>query len=85
MSGVQASTLSSSKHSCVWEEQRVVVTKGPFKGYRGLVKAQYDNGVNVELDARQASFGSKTQRLQIEDVALECLFKCVKRYLFFFA
>ena len=76
MSGVQAPTLSRSKQRCVWEDKRVVVTKGPFKGYHGVVKAQYEGGVDVELDAKLA-FGRTVQRLLTEDIVIECLVECV--------
>ena len=86
MSGVQASTLSRSKHRCVWEDQRVVVVKGPFKGYHGLVKAQYEDGVDVELDAKLASSGQTRQRIPIDGVSLERLVECViMQYLFLYA
>lgn len=84
MSGVQAPTLFRSKHRSVWEDQRVVVGKGPLKGYHGLVKAQYEDGVDVELDAKLAS-GQTRQRFSIEDVFIERLFECVMRYLFIYA
>ena len=76
MSSIQASMLSGSRHRGVWEDQRVVVTKGPLKGYHSLVKAQYKDGVDVELDAKLASSGSR-QRLLIEDVLIESLVECV--------
>jgi hypothetical protein len=85
VSSVQASTLSRSKHRSVWEGQRVVVAKGPFKGYHGLVKVQYDNGVDVELDAKLASSGQTRQRFLIEDVFIERLVECVMQYLFLYA
>lgn len=83
MSGIQAPTLSRSKHRGVWEDQRVVVAKGPLKGYHGLVKAQYEDGVNVELDAKLVS-GRTRQRFPIEDVFRERLVKCVMQYLFLY-
>ncbi len=55
--GVQASTLSRSKDHYMWEDQRVVIMKGPFKGYHGLIKAQCEDGVNVDLDAKLALSG----------------------------
>jgi len=58
VSGVQASTLSRSKDRYVWEDQQVVIVKGPFKGYHGLIKAQCKDGVDVDLDAKLASSGS---------------------------
>ena len=85
MSGIQGSTLSRSRDRGVWEDQRIVVRRGPFKGYHGLVKAQYEGSVIVELDARLASSGLIRQRVPIKDVSLECLFECVMRYLLFFA
>lgn len=72
VSGVQASTFFGSKQRWVWEDQRVVIARGPLKGYHGLVKAQYDDGVDVELDAKLAS-GQTRQRFLIEDVSIECL------------
>ncbi len=75
--GVQASTLSRSKDRYVWEDQRVVIVKGPFKGYHGLVKAQCEDGVDVDLDAKLASSGRTRQCFQIEDVVMECCVECV--------
>ena len=85
MSGVQAPTLFRSKYRSVWEGQRVVVSKGPLKGYHGLVKAEYEGGVDVELDARLASSGQTRQRFSIENVFIECLSECVMQYLFIYA
>jgi hypothetical protein len=85
VSSVQASTLSRSKQRSVWEGQRVVVTKGPFKGYHGLVKIQYEDGVDVELDAKLASSGQTRQRFLIKDVLIECLVECVMQYLLIYA
>jgi hypothetical protein len=82
VSAVQASTLSNSRQRRVWEGQRVVVTKGPLKGYRGLVKDQNEDGLDVELDARIASSGRTKQRFRVEDVAMECTMECVMQYLF---
>ena len=76
MSRIQAFMLSRSRHRGVWEGQRVVVTKGPLKGYHGLVKAQYEDGVDVELDAKLASSGSR-QRFPIQDVFIESPVQCV--------
>jgi hypothetical protein len=80
VSGVQAPMLSRSKDSNVWEDKRVVITKGPFKGYRGLVKAQYEDGVDVDLDAKLASFGRARQRFSFEHVIIECRVECVMGY-----
>ena len=55
-------------HRRVWEGQRVVVTKGPFKGYHGLVRAEDGDGVDVDLDARLAATGQTRQRLLTEQV-----------------
>ena len=86
MSGVQAPTLSMSKHRAVWEDQRIVITRGPFKGYHGLVKAQYEDGVDVELDAKLASSGQTRQWFLIEDIFVERLVECViVQYLFLHA
>ena len=68
----------------MWEGQRVVVTKGPLKGYRGLVKVQDEDGVDVELDAKLASSGQTRQRFLIEDVFIERLVECVMQYLFLY-
>lgn len=84
MSGVQASMLPRSKYRNVWEDQRVVVTKGPFKGYHGLIKVQYEDGVDIDLDAKLASFGRTRQRFPIEDVVIECL-ECVMQCPFLYA
>lgn len=62
----------------------MVVTKGAFKGYHGLVKGQYEDGIDVELDAKLASFGQTRKRFLIEDVVLECRVECVMRYVFFY-
>jgi hypothetical protein len=71
-----------SKHRYVWEGQRVVIRKGPFKGYHGLVKVQYEDGVDVELDAKLASSGQTRQRFLIGDVLIERFVECVMQYLF---
>jgi hypothetical protein len=76
--------LPRSKYRNVWEDQRVVVTKGPFKGYHGLVKVQYEDGVDIDLDAKLASFGRTRQRFPIEDVVIECL-ECVMQCPFLYA
>lgn len=80
MSGVQAPTLSRSKHSNVWQDKRVVITRGPFKSYRGLVKAQHENGVDVDLEAKMALSGGVRHRFSFEQVILECRVECVMGY-----
>jgi hypothetical protein len=77
VSSIQASMLSGSRHRGVLEDQRVVVTKGPLKGYHGLIKAQYEDGVDVELDAKLASSGPTRQRFPVGDVFMECFLECV--------
>ncbi|KAH9984228.1 hypothetical protein BJV77DRAFT_966311 [Russula vinacea] len=52
--GVQATPLPRPMHCHIWEGWQVVVIKGSFKGYCGLVKAEDLDSVNIELDARLA-------------------------------
>lgn len=51
----------------------MVITKGHFKGYRGFVKDENDGNVDVDLDAKLASFGRTTTRIPIGDVVIECV------------
>jgi hypothetical protein len=55
----------------------VVVTKGAFKWYHGLVKGQYEDGIDVELDAKLALFGQTRKQFLIENIVLECHVECV--------
>jgi len=55
----------------VWAGQRILITKGPLKGYRGLIKAEDNNSVEVELDAKLVSHGLTTQQVNLDDVQLE--------------
>lgn len=71
MSGVQAVTLPKPERKGVWEGQRVSITRGPLKGYRGLVKAEDRSGVDVELDAMLVSHGPIRQRVELQDIQLE--------------
>lgn len=66
-------------HCHIWEGWQVVVIKGSFKGYCGLVKAEDLDSVNIELDARLVS-GTTRQRFLIEQV--ECFVECIPRCLF---
>jgi transcription antitermination factor NusG len=70
---VQAYTLPPPESKSVWEGQRVVITKGHFKGYHGFVKDENDGKVDVDLDAKLASFGRTTTRIPIGDVVIECV------------
>jgi hypothetical protein len=42
-----------------------------LKGYRGLVKAEDRNGVDVELDAKLTSHGPTRQRFLLGEFQLE--------------
>lgn len=77
VSGVQAPMLPRSKPNDVWENKRVVIKSGAFKGYHGLVKAQWEDGVDVDLDAKLASFGSGRQRFSFDQLIIECRVECV--------
>lgn len=77
VSGLQAPTLPRSKTTNVWENVRVSITDGPFKGYHGLVKTQCEDGVDVELDARLASSGPAVQRFSFKQIVIEPLVQCV--------
>lgn len=70
VSGVQAATLPKPIHRDVWVGQRVVITRGHFKGYHGLVKVQDASHVEVELDARLAASGQTRHRFEIGQVQL---------------
>jgi hypothetical protein len=76
VSSIQAPMLSGPRRRGMWENQRVVVQKGPLKGYHGLVKAQYEDGVDVELDAKLVSQPTR-QRFPIKNVCIECRVECV--------
>ncbi|KAI9437480.1 hypothetical protein H4582DRAFT_2057849 [Lactarius indigo] len=71
VSGVQAVTLPKTEHRCIWEGKRVMITRGSFKGYRGLVKAEDPIGVYVELDAKVALHGQARQHFQFGEFGLE--------------
>ena len=68
--GVQAAALPKPKQDHVWGGQRILITRGPFKGYHGLVKSENRDGVEVELDAKLTSHGSK-QHSNYGDFVLE--------------
>lgn len=71
MSGVQGPTLPKPERNQVWEGKRVIITKGPLKGYRGLVKAEDPGGADVELDAKLTSQGQTRQRVALGDFQAE--------------
>ncbi|KAF8257515.1 hypothetical protein EI94DRAFT_1708913 [Lactarius quietus] len=52
VSGVQAVALPTTEHRRIWEGKRIVITRGSFKGYHGLVRAEDLHIVDVELDAK---------------------------------
>lgn len=77
VSGVQAAALPKAEHRRVWEGKRVIITRGSLKGYRGLVKAEDRNGVEVELDAKAALHGQARQRFLLGEFRPECALLCL--------
>jgi len=71
VSGVQAIAPPKSERKGMWEGQQISITRGPLKGYRGLVKAEDHNGVDVELDAMLVLHGPKRQWVELQDIQLE--------------
>jgi hypothetical protein len=67
VSGVQATALLKPERNRVWEGKRISITKGPLKGYHGLVKAEDPCGIDVELDAKLMSQGQTRQRVKLGD------------------
>ena len=63
--------MPKPEHNRVWEGQRVSIIRGPLKGYNGLVKAEDRNGVDIELDAKLASYGPTRQRFRLGEFQLE--------------
>lgn len=80
VSGVQAAALPKTEHRRIWEGKRIRITRGPFKGYHGLVKSEDLHGVGVELDAKLSS-GQSNQRFQLEEIQLECVLCCPRLFL----
>ena len=80
VSGVQAVALLKTENHNVWEGKRIRITRGPFKGYHGLVKNEDLHGVGVELDAK-VSYGQSNQRFQLEEIQLECVLCCLRLFL----
>lgn len=71
VSGVQAVALPKTEHRRIWEGKRIMITRGPLKGYHGLVKTEDPNGVDVELDAKVA-YGHAKHRIRFGEFQLEC-------------
>jgi transcription elongation factor len=67
VSGVQGAALLKPERDRVWEGKRISITKGPLKGYHGLVKAEDHSGVDVELDAKLTMQGQRRQRVKLGD------------------
>jgi len=71
VAGVQAIALPKPEHKGVWEGQWVFIQQGPFKGYRGLIKAKDHSGIDIELDVMLVSQGPIRQRVELQDIQLE--------------
>ncbi|KAF8263029.1 hypothetical protein EI94DRAFT_1879950 [Lactarius quietus] len=71
VSGVQAVALPTTKHRHIWEGKQIVITRGSFKGYHGLVKTEDLHSVDVELDAKVSSHGQARQRFQFGEFQLK--------------
>ena len=67
MSSVQAPSLFKFERNLEMVGKRVLITRGPLKGYHGLIKAEDQDGVDVELDATIVSHGQKRQRIKFGD------------------
>jgi hypothetical protein len=80
VSGVQAAALPKTTHRRIWEGKRIQITRGPLKGYRGLVKTEDLHGVGVELDAK-VSHGQSSQRFQYGEFQLEYILCCLRLFL----
>ena len=76
VSGVQDTTLPKPIHWDVWAGKWVVITRGHFKGYHGLVKVQDASHIKVELDARLAASGQIRLRFKIRQVQLFVEYCC---------
>jgi hypothetical protein len=81
VSGVQAVALPTTEHRRIWEAKRIVITRGSFKGYHGLVKTEDLHGVDVELDAKVSSHGQARQRFQFGEFQLKCALCCLWQFL----
>ena len=75
VSGVQAAALpkAETEHRRIWEGKRIMIIRGSFKGYHGLVKTEDFRGVGVELDAKISSYGQVKQHFQFGEFLLECV------------
>ena len=79
VSGVQAAALpkAETEHHRIWEGKRIIIIRGFFKGYHGLVKTEDLHGVGVELDAKISSYGQVKQHFQFGEFQLECALCCL--------